>query len=253
MLFMLLLTGCSIGGSQVGGPSQGETNQESDGEGTSEEGETTEIGSLTEKLTYDSSLSGTVTFWTWTPDIYEQIIVEFNKDYPNVEVELVGLEFGDLHDTLQTTLAAGEGAPDAVQVEQNQFARYSTGDLVEDLLQPPYNASRYQDGTSEYNWERWKSVDGERLLGMPWDVTPGVFYYREDLYEQVGLPSEPEALGEFLKDPENVITAAQTLASSGMYMFEWRDSPAVQYGDAIGYFDSEYNWLRNDEKKWQNY
>src|SRR5690606_21764714 len=136
---------------------------------------------------------------------------------------------------LQTTLAAGSGAPDVAQVEQGQFGRYVVGDLLEDLLQPPYDAGRYQELTSEYNWERWKSVDGLKLLGMPWDVTPGVFYYRQDLYEQMGLPSEPEELGDFLKDPDNVLAAAKTFAANGICMFEWRDSPAVQYGDAIGY------------------
>src|SRR5690606_41489041 len=63
-----------------------------------------------------------------------------------------------------------------------------------------------------------------------------------------GLPSDPEELGEFLKSPENVLDAARTFAANGIYMFEWRDSPAIQYGDAVGYFDSEYNWTRNDDK-----
>src|SRR5690625_480637 len=31
-------------------------------------------------------------------------------------------------------------------------------------------------------------------------------------------------------------------------MYEWRDSPAVQFGDAVGYFDSDYNWTRNTDR-----
>src|SRR5690606_2927544 len=81
-----------------------------------------------------------------------------------------------------------------------------------------------------------------------WDVTPGIFYYREDIYEQMGLPSDPEELGEFLQSEENVLDAAQTLAANDIYMWDWRDLPAVQYGDSLGYFDSDYNWTRNTDR-----
>ncbi|MCR2823862.1 extracellular solute-binding protein [Lederbergia panacisoli] len=245
LMLMLVLAGCKSGGNlATDGPEDSNSNGNSNNSG--EEVKEEEEEDL--MPVYDSSVEGSVTFWTWTADIYVDIVKEFNKVYPNVKVEVVGLDFGDLHDKLQTTLAAGSGSPDVAQVEQGQFGRYVVGDLLEDLLQPPYDAGRYKDLNSEYNWERWKSVDGLKLLGMPWDVTPGVFYYRQDLYEQMGLPSEPEELGEYIKDPDNVLAAARTFAANGIYMFEWRDSPAVQYGDAVGYYDSDYNWLRNDEK-----
>jgi len=245
LMLMLVLAGCKSGGNLPAGTPEDSNNNgdNKNGEEVAEEEEEDDL-----KPVYDSSIEGSVTFWTFTPDIYVDIVKGFNKEYPNVKVEVVGLDFGDMHDKLQTTLAAGSGAPDVAQVEQGQFGRYVVGDLLEDLLQPPYDAGRYQSLTSEYNWERWKSVDGIKLLGMPWDVTPGVFYYRQDLYEQMGLPSEPDELGEFIKDPDNVLAAARTFAANGIYMFEWRDSPAVQYGDAIGYYDSDYNWLRNDQK-----
>lgn len=194
----------------------------------------------------DASLEGEITFWTFTPDIYIDIVKGFNKDYPNIKVKVVGME--GLENQLQTTLAAGTGAPDVSQVEQGSFARFSTNDLLEDLLQPPYNAGQYKEYLTDYNWERWHSVDGKRLLGMPWDVTPGIFYYREDIYEQMGLPSDPEELGEFLQSEENVLDAAQTLAANDIYMWDWRDLPAVQYGDSLGYFDSDYNWTRNTDR-----
>src|SRR5690606_41845274 len=64
----------------------------------------------------------------------------------------------------------------------------------------------------------------------------------------MGLPTDPEELGEYLQDTENVLDAARTLAANDIYMYEFRDSPAIQYGDAVGYFDSELNYTRNDER-----
>ncbi len=242
---LFVIAGCSSGGNlptdTSGEQPSTNTNGGTESEGSSEE--------ESEGVTFDSSLTGEVTYWTFTgEELNTKIIEAFNKDYPNINIKPVSLEFGAMHDNLQTTLAAGNGAPDVALVEQGQFPRYMVGDLLEDLLQPPYDAGRYQEYVSDYSWERWKSVDGKQLLGMPWDVTPGVWFYRADIYEEMGLPSDPEELGIFLREPENVLMAAQTLAANGKFMFEWRDSPAIQYGDAIGYYDSEMNWVRNDEK-----
>lgn len=237
MVTVLIFSACSSDSSK-----SGTNNNNNNNNHENEQQENEEVFEI------DPDLEGDISFWTFTPDIYEEVIEGFNKDYPNINVEVVGVEMGDLHDNLQTTMAAGSGAPDVAQVVQGEFPRYSTEDLLEDLLQSPYDAGRYQEYTSDYSWERWKSVDGKRLLGMPWDITTSIYYYREDLYEQVGLPNDPEELGEYLQDKDNVLNVAQTLAANDMYMFEWRDSPAVQYGDAVGYFDSDYNWTRNSDE-----
>lgn len=197
--------------------------------------------------THPFDLEGEIDFWTWDP-MFEDVIVEFNKTYPNIKVNLSVMELGELHDNLQTTLTAGRGAPDVSHMEQGNFTRFQSEGLLEDLFKPEYNIQRYYDLQPEYNWHRWKSWDGKRQLGIPWDLTIFVWYYREDLYEQVGLPTDPEELGEFLQDTDNVLYAARVLAANNMYMYEWRDSPAIQYGDGIGYFDRELNYLRNNER-----
>src|SRR5690625_5285802 len=65
-----------------------------------------ENNELEESIDYsfDSSVSGEVEFWTFTPYVYEEVISEFNEVYPDVDVNIVRLDFGELHDKLQTTL-----------------------------------------------------------------------------------------------------------------------------------------------------
>ncbi|HLU24005.1 MAG TPA: extracellular solute-binding protein [Bacillaceae bacterium] len=232
-VLMLLMAACSDKKENTN--SQGENNGDDKGgiEGIS--------------YVYDSSTSGEITFWTYDP-LFADVIVEFNKVYPNIKVNFTPFEYGEHHSQLQTTLNAGSGAPDVAQVSAGEIPRYESEGLLEDLLQPPFDAGRYKEYQAEYNWERYMSLDGKRLLGIPWDVHPGVFFYRPDLYEQVGLPTDPEELGEFLQEPENVLEAAKLLAANDLYMYEWRDSPAVHYGDALGYFDSNLNYTRNNER-----
>ena len=245
LLVTLVLAGCGNGDSEEAdnGP---DTEQPGDDNGTDTGGD--DEGENSDEITYthDFDLEGEINFWSWD-DMFVEVIEEFNEVYPNIKVNLTNFEIGELHDTLQTTINAGSGAPDVSHVEQGSFPIFQPEGLLEDFLQPEYNIQRYEHLQSEYNWEKWKSVDGERLIGTPWDIAPAVYYYRHDLFEEVGLPSDPEELGEFLQTPENVITAAQTLAANDIFMYEWRDSPAIQYGDEVGYFDSELNYMRNDE------
>jgi multiple sugar transport system substrate-binding protein len=192
-------------------------------------------------------ISGEITVWAFTDKAFQEVGAAFMKEYPKIKVNTVILPFGDLHDKLQTTLAAGTGAPDVAEVEQGQFPRYTTGNVLQDLLQSPYNAGRFETDTSKYNWERWKSVDSKQLLGMPWDITPGVTYYRADIMDELGLPSDPDQLGDYIQDPDNFFNLAQTLAANGKYTMEWRDSLIHYYGDQFGYFDSNLNWVRNGD------
>lgn len=193
-------------------------------------------------------VKGEITMWAFNEKVFEEIGEAFMKEYPNVKVNTVVMPFGDLHDKLQTTLAAGTGAPDVAEVEMYQINRYMTGNVLEDLLKEPYNAGKYKDLVHKFNWERWMTPDSKKLLGMPWDMTPGVYYYRADIFEELGLPSEPKELGDYMQDPENFLNLVQKLKANGKYFMEWTDGPMVWAGDEVGYFDGQMNWTRNTEK-----
>lgn len=250
VLVISMITACSGGATPGVGTGTPETVTPLDqGGGDTGKKEPEEEKDLLPASALDPNMSGEITFWTFLDDKEKsaQLQENFNKVYPNIKLKTVYVPFGDLHDKLQTTLAAGKGAPDVALVEQGQFPRYSTTNVLVDLLEQPYDAGKYKDLVSEYNWNRWSSIDGTKLLGMPWDITPAVTYYRADIFEELGLPSDPEELGEYIQDPENFFTLAQILKANGKYAMEWRDSPVHWYGDSLGYYDTELNYIRNTE------
>lgn len=249
VLVIAMITACSGGAAQEAGTTETVTPVDQGGGDTGTEKEPEEKEDLLPASTLDPNMSGEITFWTFLDDKEKsaKLQEDFNKVYPNIKLKTVYVPFGDLHDKLQTTLAAGKGAPDVALVEQGQFPRYSTTNVLVDLLEQPYDAGKYKDLVSEYNWNRWSSIDGTKLLGMPWDITPAVTYYRADIFEELGLPSDPEELGEYIQDPENFFTLAQILKANGKYAMEWRDSPVHWYGDSLGYYDTELNYIRNTE------
>ncbi len=255
LALIMLITACSSGaGTNTVNNAQGNTPANAEGNTNAAANEPAAENAETDggvaKSTVDPSISGEVTFWTFLDNKKNDAALQkaFNEAYPNIKLKTIFVPFGDLHDKLQTTLAAGKGAPDVALVEQGQFPRYSTGNVLEDLLQPQYDAGKYQTLVSEYNWNRWSSIDGSKLLGMPWDITPGVTYYRADIFEELGLPSDPAELGEYIQEPENFFTLAQTLKANGKYAMEWRDSPVHWLGDSYGYYDDEMNWVRNTDE-----
>lgn len=253
--FTWILSACSDG-SAPSTPAAGTTNNapaaeenktaESAGEkaGTNDSGKAPNAEGLPSK-----DIKGEITVWAFNEKMFDEVGKAFMAEYPGIKVNTVVMPFGDLHDKLQTTLAAGSGAPDVAEVEMYQFSRYMTGNVLENLLAEPYNAGQYKDLVHPFNWERWMTPDSKKLLGMPWDMTPGVYYYRADIFEELGLPSDPEELGEYIQDPENFLNLVQVLKASGKYFMEWTDGPMVWVGDEVGYFDTaDLKWTRNTEK-----
>ncbi|AIQ60601.1 ABC transporter substrate-binding protein [Paenibacillus borealis] len=193
-------------------------------------------------------ITGEVTVWAFNEQVFEEIGKAFMAEYPGIKLKTVVMPFADLHDKLQTTIAAGSGAPDVAEVEMYQLNRYMAGHVLENLLEEPYNAGKYKDLVTPFNWERWMTPDSSELLGMPWDMTPGVYYYRADIFEELGLPSDPAELGEYMQDEENFLNLVQILKANGKYFMEWSDGPVVWAGDEVGYFDKDMNWTRNTDK-----
>jgi len=62
-----------------------------------------------------------------------------------------------------------------------------------------------QEGTKKISkdiWESNKSLDGKRLLAMTFLTSPVVTFYRADVMEENGFPSEPEELAKFIEKSE---------------------------------------------------
>ena len=72
------------------------------------------------------SISGTITVGGWPSgdDGFKAAMEGFNKVYPNIEVEWQFTDTTAHHQALQTSLSAGDGAPDVAMVEGAHVAEY---------------------------------------------------------------------------------------------------------------------------------
>ncbi|WP_456289241.1 extracellular solute-binding protein [Paenibacillus sp. AK002] len=169
-----------------GGGGNGSSTAESPGGGSSNEGtdNTKEGTESTEKIE--------LSFWSLGTTNYEDLAKEYTKEHPNITFKFQNTSDQTAHhNNLTTALSAGSGAPDIFQLEiafmerfiNNQDKFYNLYDLGAKDLEGNY---------LEWKWKQATSVDGTFQLGLPTDIGPTVVYYRTDLAEQAGLPTDPD-------------------------------------------------------------
>ena len=131
-----------------------------------------------------SSCDGKLLFWSWVPNL-EQTVQLYEQSHPGIDVQLVKAGQGDEQYTqLRTTLSAGTGAPDVVQMEYKNLPGFVLTDSLVDLTQ--YGVADLQDKFLPSAWEQVKVGDG--VYGVPQDTGPMVMLYRPDVFESLGIP-----------------------------------------------------------------
>ncbi|HYH11194.1 MAG TPA: ABC transporter substrate-binding protein, partial [Thermomicrobiales bacterium] len=149
----------------------------------------------------------TVDLWYWNRSIDETLFRAFEQEHEGVTVndQKIG---GDYASKLNTTLAGKAFVPDIV-AQNSDIARYfPASDQFVDLYE--LGASEFEDQYLEWKWKLGVTNDG-KMIGFPMDTGPTGLYYRADLFEQVGLPSEPDDVTATLVEWDDYLRAGAQL------------------------------------------
>lgn len=114
---------------------------------------------------------------------------------------------GDHNVKLQNAITAGNGAPDAVQLEYQSFPQFTLpGDLADlsalgmDALEDEFTAS---------TWSQVSSADGA-LRGLPQDSGPMAMFYNARVFDEQGL-DVPATWDDY-------VAAAEVLKGTGSFI-----------------------------------
>ncbi|GIO98212.1 ABC transporter substrate-binding protein [Paenibacillus lautus] len=185
------------GSSTAESPGGGSSNEETDN--------TKEGAESTEKIE--------LSFWSLGTTNYEDLAKEYTKEHPNITFKFQNTSDQTAHhNNLTTALSAGSGAPDIFQLEiafmerfiNNQDKFYNLYDLGAKDLEGNY---------LEWKWKQATSVDGTFQLGLPTDIGPTVVYYRTDLAEQAGLPTDPDGFSAAIDSWDKFASVAKDFTS----------------------------------------
>jgi multiple sugar transport system substrate-binding protein len=157
-----------------------------------------------------SSASGpvTLTFWSWVPNA-DKIVDVWNKANPNIQVKVSKPAQGD---ALITKILAADKAgnpPDLMQAEYQALPSLVTHGVVADVT------SLTQPVTAQFTDAAWNQVTfGGKRYGVPQDVAPMMFFYRQDLFAANGL-TVPKTWEEFAAQARTLHRKNPSLYLSG--------------------------------------
>lgn len=140
-------------------------------------------------------------FWAFGATGYEDLVKEYEEQNPNVTIKFKSSETAEHHDALFTALSAGSGAPDIAMLEVDQLDRFKA---AQDRFNNLYDlgAKDVQDQYLEWKWNAGENTEGDFLIGLPTDIGPKALYYRTDVFEEAGLPTEPAEIEKLISSPE---------------------------------------------------
>ncbi len=187
--------------------------------------------------------SGKVKVWSYFQGS-EWIIPVIKQKYPDVEVELTIFPWDKYIENYLNAMDAGQ-APDVLFVDNTLLHQLAGMRLAEDLTAEPYDGEVIAAAFPESTIAPFRSLTDDHLFALPLDIGPGVAYYRRDLFEQAGLPSDPEALGSYLEQPENWLEAAEMLKKQGTWMTSTDYDPIDITAYGSGFFDRDLNYVRD--------
>ena len=173
-----------------------------------------------------------LSFWTLGNVNYEELANEYTKEHPNITIKVQNT--GDQtahHNNLTTALSANSGAPDIFQLEIGFMERYiNAQDKFYNLND--FGAKDVQSNYLDWKWLQASSTDGSFQLGLPTDIGPTVVYYRTDLAEEAGLPSDPDGFSAAIDTWDKFAAVAK----------DFKDKTGKPFADLT---DLTYNALRD--------
>jgi ABC-type glycerol-3-phosphate transport system substrate-binding protein len=154
----------------------------------------------------NTDLKGTITCWTWTAKAIQFITPEFQKMYPNINVDVTPMSWGDAHDKVFVAIASGSGAPDLLTIDSSYIQKFiEQGGLVDlssfiDKVRAKFPAYKIAND----------SDSSGHVFGVPFDCGPVGYYYQKGLVDKYKI-ALPDTWSQF-------ITLGKQLKSKGISM-----------------------------------
>ncbi|WP_136605007.1 ABC transporter substrate-binding protein [Paenibacillus dokdonensis] len=152
----------------------------------------------------------TLTLWYWNRGLDDKLIQAVQKQFPDVRINAQKIG-GDFKSKLKTTLAAGSSGPDIVAFNDWVTELFPSADRFYDLYE--LGAKDIEPDYLDWKWQFGVTPEG-KMIAMPIDTGPTALFYREDLFSQAGLPTDPEEVHKQMGTWEDYFKAGEKLQQS---------------------------------------
>ncbi|HYI06350.1 MAG TPA: sugar ABC transporter substrate-binding protein [Reyranella sp.] len=133
------------------------------------------------------------------------IFAEYEKQNPNVKIELISLPFPVLRQRLVVSARAGD-PPDVAYVDGRWVPEMAVPGLIADITVAAAKLDR-----ADWFPEPWKGCTvGGRTFAIPDRIDPWLVYYNTELFEKAGITAFPNTMDE-------LAAAAVKITGGGVY------------------------------------
>ncbi|MBY9077912.1 extracellular solute-binding protein [Paenibacillus sp. HN-1] len=166
----------------------------------------------------------------------------FHKEHPEVELETKQVDFDKMTEAYTNALVSDD-APDVMIFDSGKMGDFNGLDVFVDLKLPEYHLENVTRVIPNTLIPLLSSFDGKRLLAVPTGFGEALTFYREDLFRQNGLPSEPDEVAAAMSTPQGWLNMAKKLRQNGIYIFQKNTDPLDITSTSVSLFnkDLEFN------------
>ncbi|WP_067965572.1 extracellular solute-binding protein [Nocardiopsis trehalosi] len=139
---------------------------------------------------------------------FEDRIAAFEEENPGITVEERNIvDTADYTPQLQQNIASGSGAGDVVAIEEANIAQFiAQDDRFVDLND--HGGAELEENFLAWKWEQGHTPDG-KLVGLGTDIGSMGVCYNVQLFEDAGLPTDREEVGELWPTWEEFISTGE--------------------------------------------
>ncbi len=165
---------------------------------------------------------------------FESMAEDYKAEKPYFNLDVSEIAYTDLHDKAQIALqAGGVGAPDFLDLEQGRFGGFLRGgdpglvDLADLLKEGGYMDKLVASRQALYTYKG-------KVYGVEHALTPVVFFYRTDVFEEAGIDMEAiETWDDFIDEGKGLVSDTVKLLAFPNHELLLR-SRGADYFDADG-------------------
>ncbi|GAA0307453.1 multiple sugar transport system substrate-binding protein [Gracilibacillus halotolerans] len=201
----------------------------------------------TENNTVEISEKKVLKVWTHD-DILQGSLTAFSEKFPNVEVEIKEMGKSTLVSQYRSSLVMNK-SPDIFVIPDEFLGSFSSINGFENLLDEYYDDPTYLDNRPEGLMKPYIDSQSQEMNIVPLLYFPYVMYYRVDILEELGYPSDPQDLAVYLNNTYNWLTMARDLKEKGYYITDTE----VTFLDTLfraNYFMDEQNEYIGSSNEW---
>ncbi len=206
----------------------------------------------------EGSGTGKIVFWDNNggvrTDIWKEIIADFEKKNPDIDVEYVGIASTEYQSKVDTAIQGG-GLPDVGGISASMLAGFAAQGALEPLDER-LEGSSLNGKLNKDMIESLRAAGGgdDQLYSVPTSANNGVLYYRTDMFEQATWRSRPPGTASSRprrSSPTRAATASATPSAAELTHRPGprRDVRAVRHHLVLGLHRQEDHGQRPEERQ----